>query len=273
MEDKKKNSILYILLAIIILAVVIIFIVKPNNDQKNNLDDKTVEKDDDKNKQAMLSKEYDFDGKKLVLVFSILTEYSEVTEEGEEPNKWDSLVVDIVSNGDLLFKNYEVVPIIDEEENEELTNDIEGFIASLDYFLDLNGKKYLLVTNIGLDGGGKSILNLDSKEILFSYSHSDLENYNRKNFSDVEKLLKVDLSKYFKNNRKTIITNHNEIGYFKIDNNSNEFYYLKVNISDGKLVTKKTIVKKLTDKELDKIGYPEIYDSFDIMELENEEEE
>ncbi|MBR4177842.1 MAG: hypothetical protein IKR57_00670 [Bacilli bacterium] len=280
MESNNKKTLAIVLIIVVALLFGVVAYLYISKDKKPSVQEPTISEETTKIKRELYTKkEYVFDGKKLELTFNTVYKYTKPDEDTDPKDIVDGYVlsekifaVDISLNGEVLFKDYVVSEYIDEENLEEdLKASVDSFIYYLDHFDDVNGKKYLLVTNIHLDGSGKSILDLDSKKELFSFSHEDLEYYDHNHFDEAEKILKVDLSNYFKNNRKDIIINNNEIGYFKVDTKTNEFYYMKLTINNGELVTNKTVIKKLTEEE--DFEFPRIYDTFDRLELEGDDDE
>ena len=148
-----------------------------------------------------------------------------------------------------------------DNEESDIKESIDSFMSELSHFDDVNGKKYLLFVTYNLDGGSHTIINLDTKEKLFSYSHSDIGDYNHEAFKDLEESLKVDLSKYFENDRNSLIVNNNLMGYFDLNEDQKELDYISVQVKNGKLdITREVIKTNLTEEELS-VYYPKINSS------------
>ncbi len=237
---KKKDVIIYALVGIIIILICVIgyFVVnkKLNNDTKEN--NSTTTTKSTSSKKLLEKKEYDFYGQKLIFNYYV---------------KGPSVVIDIYNDkNELVLKDFEYDEFYDK--------DNYAPINKLDYFLDENGSKLLMIQSLYTDGAGNTIIDVNNKKELLTFSYGDIGAYNYSAFEDLDKEFNLNLKKYFKNDRNTFVLDKKMLAYFESDDEGN-FNYVEVTINNGKVIFNKSLIKKIN---IDLMGleiYVKIYDN------------
>ena len=274
---KKDNRLVLLIILVLVFVIGIVFIIigatkkEDQNKKEDIIPYEEVENNDKVVKKQLVTKTYKFNDKKYEFVFNKVSIYSKLEENQIVENdrkvedgyyfNYCKLLVNIKYNNNVIFEDLDLFPIFESDNNKNLKNKANEYMKTLSYFSDYNGKKYLLL--IGSDGSQKTyrILNLDKKTTLFSFYGDINDDYSHERFKKLESKFKVNLSSYFKDNRKSVILNNNLIGFFRIDEFNKEFVYMEIKIKYGLVDTKRTTIKVLSDEQIfdSSLEYPIVY--------------
>ena len=209
-------------------------------------------------------KDYDFHGKKIKISFD--GEYSgkEITKV-DNIETYETIYMNIYdSNGKEIITGLEFSLF---EPKDEVNQ--KHYLESLDYFEDTNGKKYLVYYPVATDGGGTVLIDLDNGKKVFSYSHSDIGDYNYNTFKTLEEELGVSFKSYFDKYPQGIMVDHNLIRYFKLEYDEKALYYIEIKIENGEPKVTKEIIKSyesMDDEDFSDLYVPEIDTSIDNVD-------
>ena len=225
--DKKKNVIIGVLVAIVVLLlaalVYFVFIKKDSTvDNNKNMEDKT---------ELSSIKEVDLDGKKITLKYYI----------DSSSGEYGNVFVDVYNeNNELVVKEFTVDEAIAKDE-------FNANAYGTDYFLDQNGSKLLVLHSVSIDGGADNIIDLANKKIVLKITTGPFSDYDYEAFKEFEEEYKLNLSKYFVNNRKTVIIDKKIIGYFDYDYETKVVNYIEIKINNGNIDRNKTFITNAND--------------------------
>ena len=267
---KKDNRlIIFSLIVVFILGLLFILIGVSNKDTKkedkennNQIEPIIVEDNNREETKTILKKKYNFNNKKYEFVFKKISTYSKLEEnqivEKDRKTKdgyyfnYSNLLVDIKYKDKTIFKDLTIYPTIDSNKDSKIKKLANDFMSNISHFDDIkSNKKYLLYVENRSNDQGYHILNLDKGTEIFNVYSSNLDNYKYDLFKNLEEKLQVNLSKYFKNNRKQVMLNNNQIGFIYLDVFNKELKYVEIRIRYGLIDANQDIIKSnLNDSEI-----------------------